>query len=156
MEGYHNQKPVLSYDYHEGNPLLSYAYHRPVLLGEVLDALKIGQGWYLDATLGDGGHSLEILRLGGKIVGIDVDPEAIERAGRRFESLGIDKSRYLLIQGNFRDIDSLIQIEFDGVVFDLGVSSLQLDTPSRGFSFSKDSPLDMRMIQSYKLGPWIF
>lgn len=125
-------------------------YHKPVLLREVMDLLGVKAGkWYLDGTLGDGGHSLEVLNLGGNILGIDVDPSAIERVKERFEKLGIDKSRYLLIQGNFRDVKNLTQTDADqkfaGAIFDLGVSSLQLESPERGFSFSKDGPLDMRM-----------
>ena len=131
-------------------------YHESVLLREVVEALGVKKdGWYLDCTLGDGGHSLEILRLGGKVVAIDVDPQAIDRAGERLKGFG----EYRLIQGNFRDLKDLIleQTEskdqsrlnrdqkFKGVIFDLGVSSLQLEDPVRGFSFQKMGPLDMRM-----------
>ncbi len=126
-------------------------YHRSVLLGEAVEALRVKKGkWYLDCTLGDGGHSLEILRQGGKVVGIDVDPEALERAKERLEDLGF-LGNTVLVQGNFRDIKNLIkqtdtvESKFDGAVFDLGVSSLQLETPQRGFSFGKLGPLDMRM-----------
>ncbi len=101
----------------------------------------------MDATLGDGGHSIEILKREGKVVAIDVDPQALARAHQRFEDLGINKERYKLVLGNFRNLNSLTKtsLEFDGVLFDLGVSSLQLDSPLRGFSFSKSGPLDMRM-----------
>lgn len=123
-------------------------YHKSVLLGEVLEALKVEKGkWYLDCTLGDGGYSLEILKLGGKVAGIDVDSEATERASRRLRGFGV----FRLIQGNFRDIKSLVlqtelkDLEFAGAIFDLGVSSLQLESPARGFSFLKEGPLDMRM-----------
>ena len=142
-------------------------YHRSVLLKEVLGALTpapSGAGrdaWYIDCTLGDGGHSIEVIVRGGKVVGIDVDPQALGRVQKRFEDLGIDKSKYRLIQGNFRDIKNLIEpvspeggrgeqtdvsdLKFAGAIFDLGVSSLQLMDPQRGFSFAKDGPLDMRM-----------
>ena len=137
-------------------------YHEPVLLGEVLNYLEVKKdSWYLDCTLGDGGHSLGILKAGGNIVGLDVDPQALDRSKRRFEKEGIGKDRYKLIRGNFRDLKNLIsrreivprfiiQAElkdqkFAGAIFDLGVSSLQLDDPARGFSFSKKGPLDMRM-----------
>ncbi len=134
-------------------------YHSTVLLKETIEALEIKQGsWYLDCTLGDGGTSCEILGLGGRIVGIDVDPEALERTRERFERLGVEKSKYRLIRGNFRELENLIlQIpiesgqtgqkdhKFKGAIFDLGVSSLQLETPQRGFSFSQNGPLDMRM-----------
>jgi|SRR3989344_510121 len=123
-------------------------YHEPVLLKEVLKFLKIEPGRrYIDATVGDGGYTLEILKAGGNVLGIDVDPDALMRAEERLRGLG----EYELIQGNFRDIKNLIQKmgltdqKFSGIIFDLGVSSLQLESPERGFSFSKDGPLDMRM-----------
>ena len=121
--------------------------HKPVLLKEVLEELKVKDGnWYIDATLGDGGHSLEILKAGGKVLGIDVDPEAIKRAGKRFEKEKILTERWELINGNFRDIRELVENKkFAGVLFDLGVSSLQLEDPKRGFSFMREGPLDMRM-----------
>lgn len=136
-------------------------YHKSVLVREVLDAL-VSQGggirdaWYLDATLGDGGHSLEILKRGGKVVAIDVDPQALVRVRQRFDSLGISNNRYRLILGNFRNLNSLVSqtepdLKFDSVLFDLGVSSLQLDNPQRGFSFSKGGPLDMRMDPSLEV-----
>ena len=126
-------------------------YHSSVLLNEVLGALNIRDAWYLDCTLGDGGHTIESIKRGGRVVGIDVDPQALGRVQKRFKDLGIDQSRYRLIQGNFRDIDNLIQQtdikdqNFAGAIFDLGVSSLQLENPERGFSFMKEGPLDMRM-----------
>lgn len=121
-------------------------FHKSVLLKEVLKFLDVKQNqWYLDATLGDGGHSLAILQAGGNVVGIDVDPEALERTEKRFKEEKIDKEKYILIQGNFRDLKNLINQKFSGILFDLGVSSLQFDKAERGFSFSKDAPLDMRM-----------
>ncbi len=121
-------------------------YHEPVLLREILDALVVENGqWYLDCTLGDGGHSLAILREGGNIVGLDVDPQALKRAENRFSEEGIDQNRFKLIRGNFRDLKIKTETMFRGIIFDLGVSSLQLEDPNRGFSFSKDGPLDMRM-----------
>ena len=124
-------------------------YHRSVLLGEAIDALEVKRDeWYLDCTLGDGGHSIEIIKRGGKVVGIDTDPEALERARNRLQGAGYSEQDFKLIQGNFRDIKNLIiqtETKFAGVLFDLGVSSLQLETPNRGFSFGKEGPLDMRM-----------
>lgn len=127
-------------------------YHQSVLLKEALEALNIRDAWYLDCTLGDGGHTKEIIKRGGKVVGIDVDPEALKRVRNRFKDEGIDKSKYRLIQGNFRDVKNLINEQTDtehqkfaGAIFDLGVSSVQLETPERGFSFGKVGPLDMRM-----------
>lgn len=127
-------------------------YHKSVLVEEIMDALVPPGGGMrnalvLDATLGDGGHSIEILKREGKIVAVDVDPQALTRVRQRFGGLGINKERYKLVLGNFRNLNSLTEtsLEFDDVLFDLGVSSLQLDSPLRGFSFSKDGPLDMRM-----------
>ena len=126
-------------------------YHRPVLLREVIEELDVQDGeWYLDCTLGDGGHSLEILRHGGRIVGVDVDPNAIERSEERLQGTGYSEEDFVLVKGNFRDIKNLIQADladrkFRGILFDLGVSSLQLENPERGFSFGKIGPLDMRM-----------
>ncbi len=129
-------------------------YHKSVLLGEIIDSLNVKKGqWYLDCTLGDGGHSLEILKLGGNIVGLDVDPQALERVIKRFGKEGIDKSRFRLILSNFRDLENLelADLKFSGGVFDLGVSSLQLFDSERGFSFAKDGPLDMRMDPSLQV-----
>ncbi|OGE16984.1 16S rRNA (cytosine(1402)-N(4))-methyltransferase [Candidatus Daviesbacteria bacterium RIFCSPHIGHO2_12_FULL_37_11] len=127
-------------------------YHEPVLLKEVLDALNVKRDyWYLDATLGDGGHSLKILKLGGNILGLDVDSKALERAKKRFERCSIDISRYKLKLGNFRDLERLIKdngfedVKFAGILFDLGVSSLQFESAQRGFSIRNEGSLDMRM-----------
>lgn len=134
-------------------------YHRSVLLREAIEALMATclpagrDAWYLDCTLGDGGHSIEIIRRGGKVVGLDVDPQALERVQKRFRDEGISEDRFKLILGNFRDIKNLIKTgtKFAGVLFDLGVSSLQLETPERGFSFAKTGPLDMRMDPSLQV-----
>ncbi len=135
-------------------------YHKSVLLKEALEALNIRDAyWYLDCTLGDGGHSIEIIKRGGKVVAFDVDPQALQRAQKRFEEQRVDKSKFRLVQGNFRDIKNIIEKQtdtadqlrfnrsqkFGGAIFDLGVSSLQLESPERGFSFDKEGPLDMRM-----------
>lgn len=124
--------------------------HTPVLLDEVLAALDVRQdGCYLDATFGRGGHTAAILeRVGkeGRVVAIDRDPEAI-RAGR--ERFGND-ARLTLVSSPFSQLLSIVSGlglvgELDGVLLDLGVSSPQLDDAGRGFSFSQDGPLDMRM-----------
>lgn len=146
-------------------------YHRSVLLKEVVDALipRLRQdglasaadrdAWYLDLTLGDGGHSIEIIKRGGRVVGVDVDPQALKRVQKRFKNEGIDESKFKLINGNFRDLNNLVlsqtesgdqkfdgaKLRLSGAIFDLGVSSLQLLSPERGFSFAKEGPLDMRM-----------
>lgn len=130
-------------------------YHSSVLLREAVEALEVvGDKWYLDATLGDGGHSIEIIKRGGKVIGLDVDPQALERVKGRLGELGkLERlGEFKLIQGNFRDIKNLLNQQTDtkgqklaGAIFDLGVSSLQLETPDRGFSFMHEGPLDMRM-----------
>ena len=125
------------------------ARHVSVLLQECIDNLnKRPEGIYLDGTLGLGGHSFEIAsRLTtGLLVGIDRDETAIERAGRRLAPFG-EKVR--LVHGNFADaaeiLDSLGIASVDGMLFDLGVSSPQLDEIQRGFSYMGEAPLDMRM-----------
>ncbi len=124
--------------------------HIPVLCDEVLDFLKPEpEGIYIDATIGLGGHSLRILKKSsptGRVIGIDRDAEALGIASTRLHAF---KDRVSLIHGNFAHLQQLLQThtvsEVDGVLLDLGVSSLQLDTPSRGFSFQHLGALDMRM-----------
>src|SRR5438105_2564406 len=112
-------------------------FHKTVFSREVLDFLEIKKDlWYLDGTLGDGGHTIEILKKGGKILGLDVDPESISRANNRLQEEGISSSRYILKQGNFSKLEEIINeidpnLSFSGMVFDLGVSTLQLKTPQR-------------------------
>lgn len=126
--------------------------HKPVLLNETVEALNIKpNGIYVDGTAGGGGHSLEILkRLGenGKLISIDQDPDAIQAVTERLS--GFKNS--IICKGNFSDVVSIVNglgIEkIDGMMLDIGVSSKQLDTPERGFSFHYDAPLDMRMSQS--------
>lgn len=126
--------------------------HVSVLLEEAVDALDVKEdGVYVDATAGAGGHSAEILRrLGksGRLFCFDQDPDAIAVLRERFRS----DSRVTVIQTNFSAIRSVLSAQgtnrADGILADLGVSSHQLDTVSRGFSFHADAPLDMRMSQS--------
>ncbi len=127
--------------------------HVTVLLRETVDSLGvIPGGAYVDATLGGGGHSAEILRRAGaeaRLLGIDRDTFALETAGRR---LGAIPGKVTLAHGNHADIREIALANgfdaVDGVVMDLGVSSFQLDLPERGFSFREDGPLDMRMDQT--------
>ncbi|MBR3767229.1 MAG: 16S rRNA (cytosine(1402)-N(4))-methyltransferase RsmH [Clostridia bacterium] len=126
--------------------------HISVLFNETVDSLNINpDGIYADCTAGGGGHSKAILdRLSekGRLVMIDQDPEAIENLKIKFAS----DNNVIIIKDNFSELDSVMQelgIEaFDGVIADLGVSSHQIDTPERGFSFHYDAPLDMRMSKS--------
>lgn len=124
--------------------------HEPVLLEEALDCLAVkADGVYVDATYGRGGHSRGILaRLGpsGRLLAMDRDPEAVAAAGMQWRG----EQRFVCYRGAFsmleqRMRESGVLGRVDGVLFDLGVSSTQLDTPERGFSFLHDGPLDMRM-----------
>ncbi len=126
------------------------AMHEPVLVEEILTNLQVGgDGVYLDATVGLGGHVAAMLKTGDKVrvVGMDRDHQALEMAKKRL-SLELNK-RFFAFEGNFKDIlDLKVQFPlktFDGILLDLGVSSYQLDTAERGFSFQKEGPLDMRM-----------
>ena len=133
--------------------------HRPVLLQECIEALKIRpDGIYLDGTLGRGGHSEEIVKRlseGGRLLCIDRDRQALEEAGER---LAPWQDRITFLHGNFADLDALMTeagVEAaDGMLFDLGVSSPQLDDPDRGFSYMQDAPLDMRMDRDDTLTAW--
>jgi 16S rRNA (cytosine1402-N4)-methyltransferase len=123
------------------------------MLREVIDALAVRPGGrYVDATVGLGGHAAAILEAaqpGGRLLGLDADPEAHRLAGERLAPFG---EAVILAHANFRDVAEVCArngfAPVDGVLFDLGVSSMQLDTPGRGFSFQRDEPLDMRMDQS--------
>ena len=121
--------------------------HRPVLLEEALAFLDAGrEGLYIDATLGLAGHALAILERNprARLVGLDRDELSLREAGRRLEPYA---SRVKLFQTDFKALDSLA-VDFGevrGVLLDLGISSFQLDSPERGFSFSREGPLDMRM-----------
>lgn len=122
-------------------------YHIPVLLNEVVNLLKPSQGkLFIDGTLGGGGHTQALLDAGAKVIGLDRDPEAIEFCKARFK----DHKNLKLMHGNFARLDECLIKDFagkkvDGILLDLGVSSHQIDEANRGFSFTKDGPLDMRM-----------
>ncbi|WP_394922326.1 16S rRNA (cytosine(1402)-N(4))-methyltransferase RsmH [uncultured Robinsoniella sp.] len=126
--------------------------HKSVLLEETIEALNIKpDGIYVDGTLGGGGHALEIskrLSDKGRLIGIDQDADAIEAARQR---LGEFKDKVTIIRSNYCDMKkelANIQItSVDGIILDLGVSSYQLDTADRGFTYREDAPLDMRMDQ---------
>lgn len=124
-------------------------YHVSVLLQDVLDYLKPHSGGvYIDATLGGGGHTAAILNAGGKVLAIDQDQDAIDFVRNQ---LKINHSELTIVRGNFADIGRIAQKhgfdQVDGVLFDLGISSHHVDEATRGFSFLKDGPLDMRMDQ---------
>lgn len=125
--------------------------HIPVLLQQTIDGLAVNEnGIYVDGTAGGGGHSSEILKrlTTGKLISIDQDPDAIMTLTERFKN----NENSIIVKGNFADMKELLQHRgvgrLDGVLLDIGVSSHQLDTAGRGFSFHEDAPLDMRMSQS--------
>lgn len=120
--------------------------HVPVLIDAILRECAPIEGVWLDGTLGAGGYTRELLKAGaGRVIGIDRDPLALKLAESWAAPYG---DRVRLMEGTFSDLDRLAGEALDGVVLDLGVSSMQLDQPERGFSFMKDGPLDMRMSQS--------
>lgn len=124
--------------------------HKSVLLDETIEMLNIKpDGIYVDGTLGGGGHSYEICKqLGesGRLIGIDQDEAAIIAGGKRLEEFG---NKVTIVRSNYSNMENVIHnlgIEkVDGIILDLGVSSYQLDTPERGFSYRENAPLDMRM-----------
>ena len=130
--------------------------HKSVLLNETIEGLNIKpDGIYVDGTLGGGGHAYEVCRrLGekGSIIGIDQDEAAIEAAGIRLKDFG---EKVTIVRSNYCDMKSKLQElgidKVDGIVLDLGVSSYQLDTAERGFSYRVDAPLDMRMDRRQKM-----
>lgn len=123
--------------------------HEPVLLEEAISALQIQRGGrYIDCTINGGGHAAAILEEsspGGLLLGIDADPVAIRVARERLKSHGAD---VILVNENFRYLENICNRygfrPVNGIIFDLGMSSLQLEAPERGFSFQQDAPLDMR------------
>lgn len=138
--------------------------HKPVLMEEVLEYLHPQQDqWYLDATLGDAGHTLELLKHNSSVLGLDQDPKALERSQKIIANQLPDKdiqvltklkkndksADCLLLEGNFsnlKELTSKLGFEsFSGILFDLGVSTHQILSEQRGFSFQSDAPLDMRM-----------
>jgi 16S rRNA (cytosine1402-N4)-methyltransferase len=125
--------------------------HRSICVDEILEILKVTPGEIgLDATLGYGGHSLEILKLlqpGGRLYAIDVDPFELPRTQERLQDLGYGPEVLVIQKLNFSDIDRLV-VEtgpLDFVLADLGISSMQIDNPERGFSFKVEGPLDLRL-----------
>lgn len=129
--------------------------HKPVMLNECIDMLNIvPSGIYVDGTLGGAGHSLEIVKRldSGKLIAFDQDIEAIENAKIKLKAY---EDKVILIHDNFRNIKKSLEdidiFRINGLLLDLGVSSYQLDSPERGFSYRYDAPLDMRMNQSSQI-----
>ena len=132
--------------------------HVSVLLNECIEGLNIREdGIYVDGTLGGGGHSSEILKKlsnNGLLIGVDQDKDALKAAGERLHNY--ENVKY--VHSNFYNIDAILnnlEIEkIDGMLMDLGVSSYQLDTGDRGFSYMQDAPLDMRMNRENSLSAY--
>lgn len=129
--------------------------HTSVLLKETIEGLNIRpEGIYVDGTLGGGGHAYQVCKrlTNGKFVGIDQDEAAIEAAGERLKAF---QDKVTIVRSNYSSLKSILQQQniqkVDGILLDLGVSSYQLDTAERGFSYQYDSPLDMRMDQRQRL-----
>lgn len=135
------------------------AFHKPVMVGEVIASLRCRPGTTtVDGTVGGGGHAEAILLStapDGLLIGIDADGDALREAEKRLAPFG---KRKILVKGNFADMDAILAEKnigkVDGIFFDLGVSSHQLDTAERGFSFSMDAPLDMRMDRSREISAY--
>jgi 16S rRNA (cytosine1402-N4)-methyltransferase len=132
--------------------------HIPVMLNEVINGLNIKEnGIYVDATIGGAGHSIEIVRKlkSGILIGIDQDINAINRSSTILEEY---KEKVILVHRNYSEIKSVLAglgfTKVDGILVDLGVSSHQLDTAQRGFSYNLDAPLDMRMDTSRDFSAW--
>lgn len=122
-------------------------YHFSVMLKESVDGLQVKKdGCYLDCTLGMGGHSLEILKRGGRVIAMDKDAFAIEAAKERLKEYS---DRVTFVKDDFKNaesaLDKLNVLELDGILADLGVSSPQIDNAERGFSYMREGALDMRM-----------
>ena len=123
--------------------------HRPVLLHEMVQHLAVQPGVvHIDCTVGEGGHALAVLQAsmpGGRLLGIDLDPQALARAGHRLQSY---ESSSIMARGNYAQVEELALslgfLEPDSILLDLGLSSLQLESAGRGFSLQRDDPLDMR------------
>jgi len=133
--------------------------HKPVMLNEVLSGLEIKpEGTYIDCTLGGGGHTekiLERLNLNGKVIGLDKDTDAINFTKKRLEKY----SNLITFHTDYKNVHEVVDYlelynKIDGVLIDLGVSSYQIDTPDRGFSFRFDGPLDMRMNREQTLSAY--
>lgn len=127
-------------------------FHKPVLLKEVLGFLSVVPGKkYIDATIGGGGYAVEILKLGGKVLGVDLDQDAINYIKENIKV----REELILVNGNFKNIEEIAHLNgfegVDGIIFDLGVSSHQLESSERGFSFQKEGPLDMRMSKEFSV-----
>jgi len=139
--------------------VITMAYHIPVLTQQVLEGLQVKVGGsYIDCTVGEGGHSSAILEAsspGGQLLGIDLDPQALETAEERLRSF---RDATILTNDNFSNLRRIARdlgfYSVDGILFDLGLSSLQLEGEGRGFSFRAEDPLDMRFDSRQEVSAW--
>ncbi len=131
---------------------MNHSYHTPVMLNEALEFLKPLPGLsFIDCTLGDGGHAIELLKAGSKVLGMDVNAKSLEKASTKIKNEGLS-GRFVAVQANFKDLENIANNagfnEVNGVLFDLGYSSTQLEDESLGLSFLQDGLLDMRLDSS--------
>jgi 16S rRNA (cytosine1402-N4)-methyltransferase len=124
-------------------------YNKPVLLKETLESLNVKSGEkYIDATLGQAGHTIEILKKGGLVLGIDTDESSLKTAQERINTEGFS-ANFVCSNGNFKNIEQIATEKgfnkVNGILFDLGYSSYELEEGNLGLSFLKNEPLDMRL-----------
>ena len=139
--------------------VIAMPYHVPVMVQEVMSALTVRPGGrYIDCTVGEGGHASAILNTaspGGRLLGLDMDLQALKTAERVLWSY---RDSAILVNENFRDLEQVAgrhgYSPVDGILFDLGLSSMQLEGGERGFSFRRDEPLDMRFDSRQELTAW--
>lgn len=139
--------------------VLAMPYHTPVLVDEAIEGLRVTPGGsYIDCTVGEGGHASAILEAaspGGRLLGIDMDPAALATAEDRLYE---HRDRFALANDSFRNLEAVARERgfgcVDGILMDLGLSSLQLEGEGRGFSFRNEEPLDMRFDPSQELSAW--
>ena len=124
-------------------------YHKSVLTKEALESLKVeNDGKYIDATLGDAGHTLEILKKGGNVLGIEINENALKRAEKRIKEEGLEE-KFTGVSGNFKNLEEIANKygfnKVNGIIYDLGYSSYELEEGGLGLSFQLEEPLDMRL-----------